>query len=324
MVCSNLTSSMKIFDAHCYMCGCSEALRLLTVNRSSMVRCERCAFQYLWPKPPRETALEMNLGKSAPHLPQWNSIALRKMRSKVQEIVGGYPEAGFWGLCRTFIVSLLSPQAVPFVYKGDGVVLDVGFGSAEMLDWLANHGWETWGLDFSDQGVAMAKAKGHQVYKGNIEGDGLDNVPRGRFDVIILSHVLEHLHDPIQALKRLRLLLKPSGILIVSIPNLHSISSRIMGVYCKMLALSPPRHLNYFSPVTLTSVLERAGLKVIFKSGKDAVGTLLGGLKKMKQEKGPIEMIRTLGFTLIQWMNPNRRLADYDILTFHAQQKSIK
>ena len=99
-------------------------------------------------------------------------------------------------------------------------------------------------------------AEGHQNLIGR-RGSGQGGMDP--FDVICMWFVLEHLHDPLADLKKLRELISDSGILLMLLPNLWDPlltiyhSSRYEDFFYQL------PHLNYFSPETLQMALERCG-----------------------------------------------------------------
>ena len=77
----------------------------------------------------------------------------------------------------------------------------------------------------------------------------MEMAPEGRFDLVVMSHVLEHLPDPVSYLGHLReSLLTPGGSLLIEVPNLYSHDSFEVA------------HLLAFSPHTLGEVLRKAGM----------------------------------------------------------------
>jgi SAM-dependent methyltransferase len=83
----------------------------------------------------------------------------------------------------------------------------------------------------------------------------------GSFDVITLWHVLEHVARPVPLLERLVSLLRPGGVLVVSVPNFRSWQSRLFSG--SWFHLDPPRHLVHFDRETLEECLRRAGLEIV-------------------------------------------------------------
>jgi predicted SAM-dependent methyltransferase len=74
---------------------------------------------------------------------------------------------------------------------------------------------------------------------------------------VVCYHVLEHLPDPIGTLTEIRRILRPSGLLLIAVPNIGGLIARI----CKehWLGVDVPRHLFHFSPETLKIALSRTG-----------------------------------------------------------------
>src|SRR5436190_2159200 len=77
-----------------------------------------------------------------------------------------------------------------------------------------------------------------------VQLEGLDLEPASQ-DAVVLWHVLEHLADPGEALRRIRRWLRPSGALVVAVPNLSSLQARIGGD--RWFHQDVPRHRTQFS-----------------------------------------------------------------------------
>jgi len=80
-----------------------------------------------------------------------------------------------------------------------------------------------------------------------------------QYDIIILRHVLEHSHHPVQLLKYLSERLAPGGIIYIEVPNLDSGCAKIFGKYWKGYYV--PRHIFHYTVDSLTEIVNRAGLK---------------------------------------------------------------
>ncbi len=84
---------------------------------------------------------------------------------------------------------------------------------------------------------------------------------RDEFDVITISHVIEHAHDPLSILKASYRLLKPGGCLWIETPNIQSYSHARFGRFWR--GLEPPRHLTIFNDDSLRTSLSRAGFVAV-------------------------------------------------------------
>jgi SAM-dependent methyltransferase len=133
-------------------------------------------------------------------------------------------------------------------------LLDVGFGDASFLRFMAEAGWWIEGLEVDQAAVDAARSAGFEVQVGGIEDPPYE---AGSFDAITLSHVIEHLHDPVGSLQACYRLLRPSGVLWLATPNLESPAHRRFGR--DWFGLDPPRHLVLFGLRALDQALTKAG-----------------------------------------------------------------
>jgi len=101
--------------------------------------------------------------------------------------------------------------------------LDTGCFEGQLLDWIRERTpWRAFGLEPNDHAVEIARTKGHFVWHGHAES-AVEIIPQDQqFDVIYMGQSIEHVNDPVNVLRRLRLLLAPGGVLVMSTPNLDS------------------------------------------------------------------------------------------------------
>ncbi len=140
-----------------------------------------------------------------------------------------------------------------------GRLLEIGCGSGERLAHFAAKGWTVQGQDVDAKAVAHARAStGLPVHLGPIE-----SLPAlaGPFDAVVMNHVIEHVSDPVALLRQAGALMAAGGILVAITPNISSINHRRFRD--SWLHLDPPRHLHLFSPGTLQSVAQAAGLRQV-------------------------------------------------------------
>lgn len=139
--------------------------------------------------------------------------------------------------------------------------LDVGAGTGEGMERAAALGWEPWGIEpdpvLAERIVARGAAPSERVIRSPAERAEL---PAGAFGLVVLSHSLEHMHDPRGALRRAREWLSERGELRVWVPNFESWERRLFG--CLWIALDLPRHLFHFGPGTLAAMVEDCGFRV--------------------------------------------------------------
>ncbi len=159
-------------------------------------------------------------------------------------------------------------------YKKSGSVLDVGAGFGLFSSILVKNG--RYQVDIIEPNVELfyLREVPHDLYKISLEkflkltklGDrgGLSMRKQKKlYDLIILLDVIEHLENPIECLRKLRLHLVPRGILVIQTPNYKSLMARI----CKKWAWwMIEDHKYFFSPKSIKLILKKAGFKELYFS----------------------------------------------------------
>jgi 2-polyprenyl-3-methyl-5-hydroxy-6-metoxy-1,4-benzoquinol methylase len=192
----------------------------------------------------------------------------------------------------------------PLRYLADrpaGRLLDIGCGDGTMLEQAMSLGWSAEGVDFDSKAVDNARNKGLEVHLGAVEEL---NLPDDSFDLILMSHLIEHVHDPIGLLRECRRLLAPGGKLIVATPNAESLGHAKFGA--NWLLLHAPRHLYLFNSANLAVMTRKAGFKKIqTRTGtRGADGVFFFSNYRTQPEDGDdltpsvVERLRVLGAEL--------------------------
>ena len=142
-------------------------------------------------------------------------------------------------------------------------ILDIGSGPGFFLKTAKDRGWTAKGIEPSRQAAAHAKNLGLEIVEGFFSAETAPTL--GRFDVVHLNNVLEHLPDPIGLVSLARNLLEPGGLICINIPNDFS-PMQIAGqsaVKAEPWWVAPPHHLNYFDFDSAQRFLEKLGFKVV-------------------------------------------------------------
>lgn len=133
-------------------------------------------------------------------------------------------------------------------------LLDVGCGNGDYLALASEAGWVVKGVEPDSKALEVARARGFEVVQGSLD----EIVDSGElFDAITMSHVIEHVHEPVDFVKLAHRCLKPGGILYIDTPNIRSVGAKRFGKSWR--GLEAPRHLVILSKVGLTLLLEEVG-----------------------------------------------------------------
>lgn len=146
-------------------------------------------------------------------------------------------------------------HAVP--QRAPGRMLELGCASGSYLHAMAAKGWQVEGIEFSPEAAASARKLGFHVDTGAVET--IDKAP-AQFDLITGWMVLEHLHQPLAVLQKLRQWVKPGGVLCVSVPNAGSAERAVFGGH--WYALQLPTHLYHYDPKSIRKLMAAAGWRV--------------------------------------------------------------
>ena len=135
-----------------------------------------------------------------------------------------------------------------------GRILDIGAGTGDFLLEAKNQNWEILGIEPND------KAKGIAVGKGIKFGDTIEKLESNSFDVITMWHVLEHVPDVEHQVAELKRLLKPSGTIIIAVPNFKSYDANHYKEF--WAAYDVPRHLWHFSKTAIEKLFDKQNMNL--------------------------------------------------------------
>jgi SAM-dependent methyltransferase len=147
-----------------------------------------------------------------------------------------------------------------------GGVLELGCGMGHLLGWLVDR-YQVFGCDINPWALAQARLN---VPGGNfmlLSGDTPLAFPEKAFDILIAKHVVEHLHQPEQAIAEMSRVLKPGGLLILATPNLSSLMrERKKGGW---IGYKDPTHISLKPPQEWLACLRFNGFQVrrLFSDG---------------------------------------------------------
>jgi 2-polyprenyl-3-methyl-5-hydroxy-6-metoxy-1,4-benzoquinol methylase len=135
-----------------------------------------------------------------------------------------------------------------------GRMLEIGCASGVFLHRMAADGWQVEGIEFSESAAASARALGYRVHAGALE---TAPDPQQPYDLVAGWMVMEHLHEPVRALRKLQTWTRPNAWLAFSVPNAACFQLRLFGN--RWYPLHLPNHLYHYTLKTLPRVLDLGG-----------------------------------------------------------------
>jgi SAM-dependent methyltransferase len=144
------------------------------------------------------------------------------------------------------------------LHRSDSRLLEVGAHVGLFLSEAAERGWKATGVEPSGWAVAEGTTRlGVALRQGTVE---TLRVKTDSVDALVLLDVLEHLVDPVGALRRLKPVLASGGMLVISTINISGMHARVSS---KRWPWFTRAHMHYPGPVQLTLMLRRAGFEMV-------------------------------------------------------------
>lgn len=225
----------EISSAGCPLCGATSAGRACRVDDAEVWRCRACGLGQTVPPPVEADGHERFAADE------------RYFRDAVAQA-----KDRWWHRFNEAPLELLAAAGI-----GPGcALLDVGCNVGYLVASARARGYVARGLDASPVAVAV----GREHFGVDLVCARVETAPVARTsqDVVVLNHVLEHLPRPIETLTQIREWLKPSGVVLVALPNFGSPLARFGGP--RWAGLVPTQHVWHFSAAALARALASAGL----------------------------------------------------------------
>ena len=139
--------------------------------------------------------------------------------------------------------------------SGNKTLLDIGAGTGDFLKETKTAGWQSTGIEPNKMARIRAQEKDIELISS------MQDLPKVKYQVITLWHVLEHLPDLDRQILKIIDHLEEEGTLIIAVPNFNSFDA----IYYKEFwaAYDVPRHLWHFSRKAIEILFSKHGLKVV-------------------------------------------------------------
>ena len=280
--------------------GLTDRLRDTAPGRWSLQRCTSCGSGYLDPRPTPATIARVYGSEYETHTPPADveaplgDSAFARLRRRARN---GYLNRR-WGYAVQpdsplgWLASALPPlraetdRAFRHLHLPEpgAPLLAVGCGNGASVVHMAAYGWDAEGHEIDPDARAQARAAGARVPEVPLEELAAERA--GHYAAVTLSHVIEHVHEPVAFLATLRRLLRPGGVLWLATPNLGATGHRRYGR--DWFALEPPRHLVLFTRGSMARALGAAGFDdVAFHTPWAGAGGLLDASRDLQAGRRP-------------------------------------
>ncbi len=226
------------------LCGDGDTTLVATTDRhgipSPTLLCRRCGTLFVSPRPD-EAALKRFYNEDYFDLYASKSAIDEGALFDIQRRQGGD------------VASFVEGAGVP----APGVVYDIGCGTGGMLSVFADKGAAIAGADYAENLVAYGNGRlgAESLVMGGIEA----LIGRPPADLLIASHLVEHLSDPVGWATSLRDVVSEGGHVYILTPGLRTGVTMMEGVNAQFLNM----HLYYFTLGTLSMVMGRAGFSLV-------------------------------------------------------------
>ena len=212
----------------------------LSGEKFSILKCNHCDFRFTNPRPD-ET--EMHRFYNSP-----DYIAHDAGKRTLLQII--------YKTVREF--SLKRKYSIVNKYCNGKVLLDIGCGTGEFLDYCRKMNFITIGIEPNDKARNFAVTDlGLTIF----DESHLDEFFPGTFDVITMWHVLEHVHKLSERLQQIQELLKPDGTLVIALPDSDSWDAKNYKEF--WAAYDLPRHLYHFTPDSFKNIMRKNGFGLV-------------------------------------------------------------
>jgi 2-polyprenyl-3-methyl-5-hydroxy-6-metoxy-1,4-benzoquinol methylase len=229
----------------CVICGGQKYSIQARVKNVVYVRCEQCDLVYQKELPKNEV-VEHLYG-------QENESYFVSDTKNANHITG---EAWLRTTARFFIRQIEQYHDRPWDITN---FLDFGCGTGILLSELQAQGATVCGVEMSPWACEYGRT--HFGLTMHNEDIMTVRLAENSFDLITMSHVIEHLPNPQNIVNRVVELLKPNGLLMIATPNVDSIGARLFGE--RWLYYLPDEHLHLFNDRSLRQTLTNAGMNTI-------------------------------------------------------------
>ena len=232
---------MEVVNNICPICSNNNTIEYLYKNLigdKSILKCNNCEIEYLYPYPTEKELSEIYSDSYA----AW----------------GIGQEDTFSKMKREKFKRLLKDISK---YRTNGKLLDIGCGPGYLMKEAKNIGFDVYGVEVGKKASDIAKKEfgDNNIYNGTLETSHFE---KNYFDIIVMSDLLEHVKNPVEILKKSRELLNntTNSYIILTTPNTNSFTCKTMKSKWSHYNIE---HIHYFNKKSMETLANNTGFKII-------------------------------------------------------------
>lgn len=261
--------------------------------------CRDCNQMYTCPRPKRLDWARLYPPDYPPHQiprkrPRWDSQWRVRLERWLLACYRGYSESKHHSSKTQFFAVLFAPllsrRLDPFILPAHGQkrLLDIGCGSGRYLSRMQALGWRVLGIDASPAAASRSETESRVPVIADVFPS--EKLSSESFDLITMWQVLEHLDRPRMALRAVRRLLRPSGRLVLTVPNQDSWAAKRFGP--AWVGLDLPRHLSHFTNASVIAMLTCEGFHVVHQTTLGHSGWIRHSARRAQRIGEPVGACR--------------------------------
>lgn len=227
---------IKIYsDNLCPICGNNSSIGFTVEEKSLILICSNCRHLY-WERMPTENEIISYYS---------DDYTESHQQAQIQESNREY--------YKTHVIEMVQELGADIESVN---ILDFGSSYPVLIEEFLIAGGQGLAVDYGQDVLNWSKQRNIPA----ITPLDIDSVADQYFDILRLSHVLEHLIDPIEQLQQLIRKLKPGGIIHITQPNFPCFKLQFTGH--KLQDAIWPSHLHFFSPLSIKILMEKMNCKI--------------------------------------------------------------
>ena len=157
----------------------------------------------------------------------------------------------------------LNPKEVaPLLTVNQPKICEIGCGNGKNLAKFKAEGYAVYGVEPDRAAREMAQKVTPHIFEGTAE-ELPETIQQEKYDIVLMSHVLEHCLDINTAVSNAKGILKDGGVYVVEIPNCNSLGFKTY--HGEWPWSDIPRHLNFFTRSSLNKILKKHDFQVEFE-----------------------------------------------------------